>query len=256
MVRNTHFPVTILKIALTGESNRLVTYLTGENLIATSTLYGGPKSKLRSLVSPFHAGTLYIYTDPVRKTSKITDFDVSAFRPSLREDLYKNWAATLCSELVLKTFAGGQVEGNVFALVNGFLDGLDLVSENESRIGTLRFLWRYLGELGLQPDVTECFSCGTEFDRNEESESVMYSAGENGFLCKFCKNTSKAPGSIEISKNALLYLQALQFLSPKEVRAVSIDSKTFGQLQELIFYLINRATSFSLNTLESRSIVW
>lgn len=256
MVRNTHIPATILKIALTGESNRLVTYLTSENQIATSTLYGGPKSKLRSLVSPFHAGTLYIYTDPVRKTSKITDFDVSSFRPALREDLYKNWAATLCSELVLKTFAGGQLEGNVFSLVNGFLDGLDLVSENEARLGTIRFLWRYLGELGLQPDVTECFSCGTEFDRSEESESVLYSAGENGFLCKFCKNSAKAPGSLEISKNALLYLQALQFLSPKEVRSVSIDSKTFGQLQELVFYLINRATSFSLNTLESRSIVW
>ncbi len=230
--------------------------MTCENQIATAMLYGGPKSKLRSMVSPFHTGTLYIYTDPVRKTSKITDFDVSAFRPALREDLYKNWAATLCSELVLKTFAGGQEEGNVFTLVNGFLDGLNLVSENESRIGTLRFLWRYLGELGLQPDVTECFSCGTEFDRNEDSESVLYSAEGNGFLCKSCKNTTKAPGSIEISKNALLYLQALQFLSPKEVRAVSIDSKTFGQLQELIFYLINRATSFSLNTLESRSIVW
>ena len=210
MVRNTHFPVTILKIALTGESNRLVTYLTGKNQIATSTLYGGPKSKLRSLVSPFHAGTLYIYTDPVRKTSKITDFDVSAFRPSLREDLYKNWAATLCSELVLKTFAGGQVEGNVFALVNGFLDGLDLVSENESRIGTLRFLWRYLGELGLQPDVTECFSCGTEFDRNEESESVMYSAGENGFLCE--------AGNV---KELVEILKRINELSGKEKKRIS-----------------------------------
>ena len=255
-MRNTQISATILKTVLSGENNWIVSYLTCENQIATAMLYGGPKSKLRSMVSPFHTGTLYIYTDPVRKISKITDFDVSAFRPALREDLYKNWAASLCSELVLKTFAGGQLESNVFYLVNGFLDGLDLVSENESRIGTLRFLWRYLGELGIQPSVTECFSCGTEFDKNEESDSVLYSPEENGFVCKFCKNYEKAAGTLEISKPALFYLQALQFLSPKEVRALTIDSKTFGQLQELIYFLVNKAASFSLNTLESRSIVW
>ena len=256
MMRNTQFSATILKTVSSGESNRIVSYLTCKNQIESAMLYGGPKSKLRSMVSPFHTGTLYVYTDPVRKTSKITDFDVSAFRPALREDLYKNWAATLCSELVLKTFAGGQIESNVFYLVNGFLDGLNLVSENESRIGTLRFLWCYLGELGIQPSVTECFSCGTEFDKNEESDSVLYSPEENGFICKFCRNYEKTEGNIEISKPALFYLQALQFLSHKEVRSLSIDSKTFGQLQELIFYLVNKAASFSLNTLESRSIVW
>ena len=45
---------TILALKQSGENNRSVTLLTPQDGIVYATLYGGPKSKFRSLVSPFN----------------------------------------------------------------------------------------------------------------------------------------------------------------------------------------------------------
>ncbi|MDR2078214.1 MAG: recombination protein O N-terminal domain-containing protein, partial [Treponema sp.] len=49
----------ILRVRPSGESNRETWALTAEEGILRATVFGGPKSKLRSHVEPYHRGTLW-----------------------------------------------------------------------------------------------------------------------------------------------------------------------------------------------------
>ena len=51
----------ILNLKPAGENNSTVTLLTPDKGIIYATLYGGPKSKLRSLVALWHAGKIWLY---------------------------------------------------------------------------------------------------------------------------------------------------------------------------------------------------
>ncbi len=250
MNRNLRKSATILACKTVGEQNRLVTMLTAEDGVCTALLYGGPKSKLRSLVSPYHTGTVWLYTDTVRKSTKITDFDVVNFRPALRENLYKSWAAALCSELLIKTCATG---GEVFTIVNGFLDGLNISSEQAARAGTVRFLWRYQQELGVQCDTQFCTLCGAEFGQFAGNMPGLYSAVNAGFLCPHCAadGLSSSDKGFSVSVEGINYLNGVTNLAPKLARTLPLSESSFHQLEELCFFLTNQAADGHLKSFES-----
>ena len=180
MQRNFITDALVLSVSPAGENNRSVCILSADRGILWGILYGGPKSKMRSLVSPFNRGKMYLYHDAVKKTVKITDFDVEKFHYSFRESLFKSWAASLACELVIKTKAAGSPE-ECWNLANGFLDGLDLCNEKAGKLGLIRFLWRYLGLLGVQPDTDACPDCQQKFlvksnEANAKVESVENAA--------------------------------------------------------------------------------
>ena len=106
MNRNFFCDVIILSSRIFGEDNRIFTVLSHEYGVFDAVLYGGRKSKLRSMCSPYHCGKMWFYRDEKRKSIKITDFDVVEYHLSIRENLYKTYAAALCSELVIKTKNG------------------------------------------------------------------------------------------------------------------------------------------------------
>ncbi|MBR1722131.1 MAG: recombination protein O N-terminal domain-containing protein, partial [Treponema sp.] len=124
-MRNFSTPALILSVQLQGESNRRVTIFSPHEGIFTATLYGGPKSKLRALVSPMNSGLIYLYRDEVKNQIKITDFDVKNYHLSFRENLFKTWAASFATEILIKTKCAGSSE-EAWRIMNGFLDGLEL----------------------------------------------------------------------------------------------------------------------------------
>lgn len=262
-MRNFSTPAIILNVQPLGENNRSVTLFTPEDGISYSTLYGGPKSKLRSLVSPMNAGIIYIYRDESKKSSKITDFDVKKYHLSFRESLFKIWASSLVAELLIKTHCAGS-PSNAWTIVNGFLDGMELTDESESKIGLIRFLWRYLGLLGIRPNTRECVHCGESFmSERFAAETVAqkyrYYEMENGFICSSCSDFS-SEGGVEnqfagraffLGKSSITYLEAISTLSPKDVRQIVIDEKTFLEMKQLCFYLIEQACGSRLKSLES-----
>ncbi len=169
---------------------------------------------MRSLVQPFNSGILYTYEDKAKSQSKIMDFEVKNYHQGVKANLYKIWAANLASELVFKTKCGGEPK-TAFLLLSAFLDGCDITDENNARLGTIRFLWRYLALLGVRPEPEKCgktFSLGNE---------------------------------------AVGYLQALNTLSPAEVRALRLSAETVYQLKAAVFSLISEAVGDRLNTIET-----
>lgn len=229
--------------------------LTPAEGISYAVLYGGPKSKLKGLVSPFCSGKIYLYCDNVKKSTKITDFDVKNFHLSFRENLFKSWAASLACEIVMKTKCAGNAE-ECWYLLNGFLDGLELCtndntaadadSDASGKLGLIRFLWRYLGILGIRPDTKYCGVC----NKGLLSDDTVFDISENAFLCNDCAKTARnAP--FFISGSSLAYLNAIFDKSPKEVRAIKCTVRTVSELKQLGFYLIETAIGQKLKTLES-----
>ena len=253
MSRNNSMEATVLSLKQSGENNRSVCFLTPDQGIIYGTLFGGPKSKLKSLVSPFNKGTLYLYTDETKKTSKITDFDVKSFHLSFRENLFKTWAANLGAEILIKTKCAGS-PSQAFVLYNGLLDGMELCDENDSRLGLIRFLWRYMWLLGIKPDTSECRQCGKSFLTGKlTTDTIKYKAAyiesENGFVCEEC--TSMSDKRFVLSRPSITYLEAISVLSPREVRSIVISGQTLIELKDFCYWLIENACSSSLLSLQS-----
>lgn len=261
-MRNISKEALILTSKTVGENNRLVTWLSKEDGILTSVLYGGPKSKNRSLVSPWNSGILYLYNDESKHSSKINDFDVKKYHPTFRESLFKSWAANLASEIVIETKCGGSFL-EVWTLLNGFLDGLDLVNEEQGQTALIRFLWRYLGILGVQCPEYECAKCGKPFysgnlsqnDVEYKSGGAIYSQAENGFICNDCSyensDTESRHAFFTLSSKAVSYLEATSKFEPQISRRITLSGAEVIQLKALVYSLIESACGKKLKSLQS-----
>lgn len=248
-MRNVQKEALILTVKPQGESNRLVTFITKEDGICTSLLYGGPKSKLRSLVSPWNYGQIYLYNDDSKNSSKITDFDVKKYHLTFHESLYKTLAANVATELTINTKCAGSSD-ECFVLLNGFLDGLDLLGEEHAKTGLIRFLWRYLALLGIQPPFFSCVKCQKAFFSGNLSQNIIeyksggafYSQSENGFICEDCFRTifdsSEKQFLSKISSKAVVYLEATTLLEPSVSRNMILTQNEIEELKDFVFALI------------------
>lgn len=247
--RNKKTPGIILSIKETGESNKSVTYLSPETGINTAILYGGAKSKLRSLVQPFNSGILYIYEDSAKNSKKITDFDVKHSPITFSQNLYKIWASNLAIEIILKTKCAGDNE-NSFILLKALIIGLDATQENEARLGTIRFLWRYIGLLGVQPEVHECKSCQTSLLRKEGD--LHYILNLNGFICPDCLYAYKEQTlGLIADKDSLTYLASINELPPSTVRKLTLTASCAYKLKTIVYFLAEQSAGCKLKTIES-----
>ncbi|MGN0729122.1 DNA repair protein RecO [Treponema sp.] len=249
--RNRRMKSVILSLKKSGEDNRLVKAVSAENGIFTAMLYGGAKSRLKSLVQPFYTGILYIYADEARHSTKITDFDVQSCHLSFRTSLLKSWAASLACEIVLKTKCAGDPE-KAFLLLCAFLDGIDSVEGNEIHLGILRFLWRYLALLGLQPETRTCAVCGTQLLTHEQN--AAYIENQNGFVCADCIAFSTEKGNstpFASDLDSLTYLTAINELSPGQVRSLLIPAESVYNMKRLLYNLIEKSCGIQLETLKS-----
>ena len=103
-------PALIFSIKPLGENNSSVCFFTETEGILYATMYGGHKSKLKSLVSPWNSGIAYFSKSTTTQFLKITDFEPKNYHLSFRQNLYKFWSASLAAELVIKTKCAGSSE--------------------------------------------------------------------------------------------------------------------------------------------------
>lgn len=250
MNRTTSNNAIILSLKTLGENNFSVTILSKEQGIVYGTLYGGPKSKLKSLVSQWNSGIIYLYENQEKNQIKISDFDVKKFHSSFSENLFKSFAASLVAEIAIKTRCGGS-NLQTFELVSGFFDGMELADEAQSRVGLIRFLWRYLEILGVQPDSSSCIFCGKSFLSEFAPDSISYyNVLNNSFVCGECHNSGDEI-VYPINTLGIVYLTGLTNLPPAEARKLKIDKETYNQIKQIVFYLIEKNIETKLNTMET-----
>jgi DNA repair protein RecO (recombination protein O) len=180
VTRTAVYTALALRVRRSGE-NREASFLCAEEGIVRATVFGGPKSSLRSAVAPFNAGRLLVYHDPVKDTRKVSEFDVSSWRPGLREVYERSESASKICAAVLYSHGGGGSWPEALALAAGALDALERAGAGACRSLYLRFLWRWAGFLGQRPDLTRCSACACEIPPDGV---VWYRAGE--LYCPAC----------------------------------------------------------------------
>jgi len=230
----------VLSLSSFGEGHREALLLTEDRGLVWAAVFGGAKSKLRAMVSPWQSGTVWVYSDPVKKSNKITDFDVTSYREGIREDLVRTWCASVCSELVTKSHGIAE-----WKLVNAFLDGINVSGEDECRFALLRFLWRILLAAGISPDTLTCSRCG----QNTENEVLYYSPHEDAFVCARCARSEER--RFALSGPSRMYLSAIERLSPSQVRNIKPNREEYAELRQLLFFLVSRMIDGNLKTFET-----
>lgn len=183
MNRSSTTPAIILKNNRIGEIHKGVVMLTpGEGLVR-AIAHGAysQKGKLRGTTNLFCTGTCYLYTDPVKQSTKITDFDVSEYFGGIRDDLARFYTASLWAESVLKTYGTGGESDRLYELLVDSLDELQRRPPAEAGRVSIQFVWRFLEYSGLQPDLEHSAVSG-EF--LAEDEPIYYAAREQGFCSR------------------------------------------------------------------------
>jgi DNA repair protein RecO (recombination protein O) len=244
MLRTFTYSALVLRIRPSGESNREAVFLTAETGVLTATLYGGPKSRLRSHVAPFHRGTLWLYHDPVRDSWKVTDFDVQSWRPGIREDFNRSMTAFALAETVLAAHGGGGNWTEALALTDRALDALEGADEGTSRRIGIHFLWNWAEILGVRPPLDRCASCACEAGPDEV---LYYAPGDGSLHCASCGGlTVKGPRSgppalIPLGSGARRWLMAVEALDPALLARYTLEGESLRQAKTLATAILGGA---------------
>jgi DNA repair protein RecO (recombination protein O) len=235
MPRTAVYSAIVLRTRASGESNRDVWMLTAEEGILRATVFGGPKSKLRSHAAAFHSGTVWIYHDPVRDTRKLSDFDVLSWRPGLRELYERAMTADAIAETILVSHGGGGNWETALALAEPVLDALETADEECCARIFMYFLWRWAGFLGIQPNPEHCGGCGAV----SADKPMLYSSADNSLYCPACIHGGAAEEHratadfLQVDPGCRRWLLTASSLSPSALNRYTMDSKTFREVKML-----------------------
>lgn len=229
------------------ESNSEVYLLTAEEGIVRATVFGGPKSKLRSHASPYNSGQVWIYRDPSKDYRKLSDFDVQAWRPGLRELYERTMAASAVAETILSSHGGGSDWSEAMAIAEATLDTLENAGEELCERLLVHFLWRWAGFLGVQPQASGCVNCG-----NEAPDSpLFFNSHDNGLHCENCLNSADSvAGLIKLNSGSRRWLALTGRIEPSLLHRYSMDNKSFREAKTLAAAVMSSAIGKQLASWE------
>lgn len=247
MGRSSSSPAIILRSREYGESNRLITLFCADQGIMDAVLYGGPKSKLRSLASPYHSGRAWLYYDPVRDSRKLADFDPESTYPGLRSKLRASLNAALWAELLIRSRAGGSDYERSFVLLLDCLKALDGLPDEESAYASFVFLWRYSGLSGTRPEIGVCSRCAGLISQDGVE---YYSVREGAFFCRACREEEGDAAFLSVPPGVSRYLSRIAEGDPGEAFRLRLDSGGKAACRGLCFALAREMAEGGLNALE------
>jgi DNA repair protein RecO (recombination protein O) len=239
MPRTAVYSALVLRSRPSGESNSEIYLLTAEEGIIRATVFGGPKSKMRSHAAPYNSGQVWIYRG-AKDYAKLSDFDVHSWRPGIRELYERTMAAGGVAETILSTHGGGGDWGSALKLATETLDTLEGANEELCPRLLVHFLWRWAHFLGLQPNIEACASCGDRAEKN----ALWFNAREGSVLCGNCAHegsTGTETALSPINPGCRRWLTAVGSLEPALLYRYSMDSKSFHEAKSLTTAIMTSA---------------
>jgi DNA repair protein RecO (recombination protein O) len=252
--RNLIYEALALRARESPGGSRILTLMTAEAGLVDVFVFGGPKSKLRSLASPYASGRAFVYLDPVKDFQKLSDFDVRDSYPALRDDLGRLWAAGLVAELLIKTSGGGGDYPLVLELALDCLAALEASGAGAAEAPILLFLWRLVNLLGLGPDPSSCSVCGRELllSRSEAESVGAYSFALESFLCPSCAD--EADRTLPLGTGVMRWLSRSLELPFAEAARLVLLPRTAATLKALLFALARKAAESPLASLDAEML--
>jgi len=247
--RNLVYEALALRARESPGGSRILTLMTAEAGLVDVFVFGGPKSKLRSLASPYASGRAFVYLDPVKDFLKLSDFEIRDSYPELRDELGRLWSAGFVAEFLVKTSGGGGDYPEVLELALRCFAALDACAAGAAEAILFQFIWRFVELLGIGPDPTSCSSCGCEL---RPSLGGSYSFALGGFLCPDC--SARAERILPLGTGALRWLTRVLALSYAEAAALVVLPETLATLKALLFGIARSAAESPLSSLGSGAL--
>ncbi len=204
--RNISAYVTVLHTKDSPSGGKFVSCLSEEYGLIDCFLFGGSKSKYRSLVLPWHTGRIWLYADSKHDLKKICDFDpeylFSAVRSCYESIMLASWA----SELMVKTHGLG---GSGFPVMLELLKTIEQILTNPAmnmhvvrvmRACKIIFGVKALNSAGHFHKTYACEHCT---GISAENSVLYYSPNYMGFVCEACSD--EASLSVQNKAVALLF---------------------------------------------------
>jgi DNA repair protein RecO (recombination protein O) len=229
MYRSISTQAIVIRRERLGEFHKSLTLLTSDLGLITAAAYGAYKmhSHLRVGSEPFTWSRTVLYHNPVKKSYKVTDFDIQESFPDLQNDLSRIAAACLWAEVVQKSFGAGEMTGNLFKLFLGCLRLLNAPDIVREPYVTIQFLWRFLSLAGYQPETRECERCGAA---QGDAQPAYYSSPSNAILCHSCRG----PLDDVLPAGSLRYLDAIALLPLDRSIDVRLEPAGLRALRETL----------------------
>lgn len=256
-----------------SENNQLVYFLTENDGLLRATLYGGRKSHLKNYILQWNSGIL-TYTKSKKDFLTVIDFDVNNFHNSITDNITKLRLATACQEIVIntKSIATGE---DYWKWVIGFINGLDLCTTKYGCVTAfLRFVWRYLYLMGMQPDITTCANCKKSIFNNtcaldssntdninvnnqtaDNFDFVLYNKSEHEFLCSNCATQCEDPNTVRLSITAASYLNSIMNCDYKTTQTTKLSNDVILELYNFLIFLIEEACEKPIYAIQSLKIL-
>ncbi|TFG84411.1 MAG: hypothetical protein E4H20_03250 [Spirochaetales bacterium] len=262
--RSSSFEAVVLRVRESPAGDRIVSLLCDEDGVLDAFAFGGPKSKLRSLAAPWHAGRAWVYRDSARGLTKLTDFDAQYDFAAIRESLSTIGAASLAGELIMATSALGGDGADARALFMDLLaalcsspngdPGLTAARDDAARAARsdralTQFCLRAVSLMGVMPDPAECGSCaGQIFPDTVHS----YSRRAGAFLCRRCAGEEHVSGAlVAIPPGALAWLAATLSQPFGTAMRSGLSDGALSAIKACALDLAGKAAHGRLKTLDS-----
>jgi DNA repair protein RecO (recombination protein O) len=251
MSRNFITQAIVLKINRIGEIHKGLTLLTRDLGIISAIAHGAwkMKSRLRAFTQLFSVSKMYLYYNPINQSYKVSDAESLLLNEAAASSLKKYYVLSVCTEIILKSYGGGESFREIFSLFLEVLKTIEKSREEDADLILIQFLFRFLAMTGHKVDVLRCDNCGKEFSTEKDQtarQNVFYTTGSTGFVCAGCRGSNPVP----VFSGMIKYLSATTHIPLTRALGYRIESRSVEILKQILFGIIEIHLETRLKSVE------
>lgn len=244
MERNLTTDVIVLASRRWGELHRLVTLLSPSIGVFDAVVYGARKGKLAAGMELCSIGTCFLYHNRVRKEYSVVDIELLFDPTPIKEDLVGVYVAHAMAELAMRMHGGD------------FRELFDLLSEHVRALGgreadprrvLIQFIWRFVGIMGLEPDLGRCPVCSKVYG---ERDVLSFHTAMHTPCCTECADIDPEGFELALGPGARRYLELTRTLGGRGAIEVPLSETA---TQRLFRYMVRYVTNILGSPLRSLS---
>jgi len=174
----------VLQTFAYGDTSKILRLLTRTHGVRSAIAKGAlrPKSRYGGILEPFSVGTAVLYLKDGRDLQTLGGFELIRSGQGLGRDLLRFGAASLLSELVLRS-ASEEPDPDLYDHFRSSLERIEAAPAEDVESTALAATWSLIGKLGFAPSFDVCIGCDRVL-APDESARFDYTAG--GVRCEEC----------------------------------------------------------------------
>lgn len=184
------------------------------------------KSKLAGHLEPFNLVDIMVVRG--RRHDYVGAAVSEKCYSNIKNDLAKLAAAGRAVKIIDKLIKPGVADEKVFELLKDYLEALDTV-KTDFEIFAAFFILKLLADLGHQPELSRCLSCGSKIQPGRN----RFDLARGGLVCGWCAKSGDA-NQLAVSDDGIKLLRLALKYDFKRLAKVKINKKLGGEVEKII----------------------